>query len=672
MKNKIGNFLFAFLVLITTSLCGQNTISIYCAQVNEDGSTTLYYETVEGDGFVEYVISAFSDVENAYSRVGETTNINQSSYTDNVRNANFEQIRYLVTADFGENRRPFGYIRTMYLTSVLNNDNTVSLSWTSMGADTPSGSENKPYKIYRRLKRQEADWQFIAEQTTRTYTDQLPQICFDTVLYRIVVENDNGCYSSSNQVMHLIGDSEIPNMPDLQRISVEQNSQQIFLEWVPSNSDDVWGYVVCSGNPCVTLDTIWGADASSYTCAQCSAEQINSLAVMAFDTCFNTSLRTDRHSNMVLSLQREDCSDEVKLSWNEYEGFDVRQYEIYKKEGTSAFTLAANTQSTNYQLRIDPTIQSYSFYVVATGNNNIKSSSNAVNLTLTSAQQPEWVEIRKASVAENNNGVDLEFFVDASIVVNKYRLKRSENGGEYRVVANIPYTGNNTVVYHDNISLAGNNNIYSYIFDAPDACNLVYKSSAPVTIMRLELTEVDRNTNALSWNAYNGWENGVGVYEIYHQPESEPAPILCGTSGSSTFTDFMGDVITASDKTNYFVRAVEAGGGNDGKVQSANSTRASIKRETVIFIPNAFTPRAAEGNNEIFKPTCYFVKQGTYSMRIYNRQGALIFESRDTEIGWDGTFKGEYCHPNTYIYIIEFVNSDGEKVVKKGTLALVE
>ncbi len=672
MKNKIGNFLFAFLVLITTTLCSQNTISIYCAQVNEDGSTTLYYETVEGAGFVEYVISAFSDVENAYSRVGETTDINQSSYTDNVRNANFEQIRYLVTADFGENRRPFGYIRTMYLTSVLNNDNTVSLSWTSMGADTPSGSENKPYKIYRRLKRQEADWQFVAEQTTRTYTDQLPQICFDTVLYRIVVENDNGCYSSSNQVMHLIGDSEIPNMPDLQRISVDENSQQIFLEWVPSNSDDVWGYVVCSGNPCVTLDTIWGADASSYTCSQCSAEQINSLAVMAFDTCFNTSLRTDRHSNMVLALQREDCSDEVKLSWNEYEGFDVRQYEIYKKEGTSGFTLAANTQSTNYQLRIDPTIQSYSFYVVATGNNNIKSSSNAVNLTLTSAQQPEWVEIRKASVAENNNGVDLEFFVDASIVVNKYRLKRSENGGEYRVVANISYTGNNTVVYHDNISLAGNNNIYSYIFDAPDACNLVYKSSAPVTIMRLELTEVDRNTNALSWNAYNGWENGVGVYEIYRQPESEPTPILCGTSGSSSFTDFMGDVITASDKTHYFVRAVEAGGGNDGKVQSANSTRASIKRETVIFIPNAFTPRAAEGNNEIFKPTCYFVKQGTYSMRIYNRQGALIFESHDTEIGWDGTFKGEYCHPNTYIYIIEFVNSDGEKVVKKGTLALVE
>lgn len=665
-------FCFTICLMLSSFLWSQNSINVYCAQVNEDGSTTLYYETVEGQGFVEYVISAYSDVEGAYSRVGETTDINQDSYTDDVRNANLEQIRYLITADFGEERRPFGYIRTIYLTSVLNNDNTVSLSWTSMGSETPAGSENKPYKLYRKLKRQDTDWQLLASQTQRTYTDNLPIICSDSVLYKIELENDNGCVSRSNQVLHVIGDSEIPNMPTLQRISVDQNSQQIFLEWIPSTSDDVLGYVVCSGNPCVALDTIWGSDASSYTCGECSAEQINSLAVMAFDTCFNTSLRTDRHSNMVLSLQRENCSDRVNLSWNEYEGFDVQRYEIYKQEGTSAFTLVGNTQSLNYQVTIDATIPNYSFYVVAVGNNNINSFSNAKALTISSAQQPEFVEIRKVSVKDKNQGVELEFFVDASIVVNKYRLKRAENGGEYRVIANIPYTGNNTVQYTDNISLDKNNNDYSYIFEAPDACNLVYKASRPASIMRLELTEVDRNTNALSWNAYNSWDNGVGVYEIYRQPESEPAPILCGTSGSSSFTDFMGDVITASDKTNYYVRAVEATAGNDGKVQTALSTRASIKRETVIFIPNAFTPRAAEGDNNIFKPTCYFVRQGSYVMRIFNRQGGLLFESNDPEIGWDGTFKGEFCHPNTYVYIIEFINSDGEKEVRKGTFALVE
>jgi gliding motility-associated-like protein len=671
MKSVITSF---FLVLLFSSsfLWGQNSINVYCSQVNEDGSTTLYYETVQGQGFVEYVISAYSDVEEAYSRVGETTDINQDSYTDNVRNANLEQIRYLVTADFGEERRPFGYIRTIYLTSTLNNDNTVSLSWTSMGSTTPPGSENKPYKIYRKLKRQDTDWQFLAEQTQRTYTDNIPPICSDSILYKIELENDNGCVSRSNQVLHVVGDMQIPNMPDLQRISVDENSQQIFLEWIPSTSDDVMGYVVCSGEPCVTLDTIWGATANSYTCENCSAEQINSLAVMAFDTCFNTSLRTDRHSNVVLSAQRENCSDKVKLSWNEYEGFDVLRYEIYKKENNSAFTLVGNTQALNYQATIDPTIPNYEFYILAVGANNITSKSNRVVMTISSAQQPEFVEIRKVSVKDRNQGVELEFFVDADIVVNKYRLKRAENGGEYKVIANIPYTGNNTVQYTDNISLENNKNDYSYIFEAPDACNLVYTASRPATIMRLELTEVDRSTNSLSWNAYNSWDNGVGVYEIYRQPESEPAPVLCGTSGSSTFTDFMGDVITASDKTNYYVRAVEAGAGNDGKVQTALSTRASIKRETIIFIPNAFTPRAAEGDNDIFKPTCYFVKQGTYSMRVFNRQGGLLFETNNPEEGWDGTFKGEYCHPNTYVYIIEYVNSDGEKVIKKGAFALVE
>lgn len=665
-------FCFAICVMLSSFLWSQNSINVYCAQVNEDGSTTLYYETAEGSGFVEYVVSAYSDVEDAYLRVGETNDINQDSYTDNVRNANFEQIRYLVTADFGEERRPFGYIRTIYLTSTLNNDNSISLSWTSMGSSTPSGSENKPYKIYRKLKRQDTDWQFLAEQTQRTYTDNLPPICSDSVLYKIELENDNGCVSRSNQVLHVVGDTQIPNMPNLQRISVEENSQQIFLEWIPSTSDDVMGYVVCSGDPCVTLDTIWGADASSYTCENCSAEQINSLAVMAFDTCFNTSLRTDRHSNVVLSAQRENCSDKVKFSWNEYEGFDVQKYEIYKKENNSAFTLVGNTQGLNYELTINPIIPNYEFYVLAVGANNITSKSNSEVLTISSAQQPEFVEIRKVSVKDKNQGVDLEFFVDADIVVNKYRLKRAENGGEYKVIANIPYTGNNTVQYTDNISLENNKNDYSYIFEAPDACNLVYKASRPATIMRLELTEVDRSTNALSWNAYNSWDNGVGVYEIYRQPESEPAPVLCGTSGSSTFTDFMGDVITASDKTNYYVRAIEAGAGNDGKVQTALSTRASIKRETVIFIPNAFTPRAAEGDNNIFKPTCYFVKQGTYFMRVFNRQGGLLFQTNNTEEGWDGTFKGEFCHPNTYVYVIEYVNSDGEKVVKKGTFALVE
>jgi gliding motility-associated-like protein len=90
----------------------------------------------------------------------------------------------------------------------------------------------------------------------------------------------------------------------------------------------------------------------------------------------------------------------------------------------------------------------------------------------------------------------------------------------------------------------------------------------------------------------------------------------------------------------------------------------------MIFIPNAFTPR--EPDNNIFKPECHFIRQGSYRMRIFNRYGALIFETDDQTTGWDGRFKGEFCHLGTYIYVIEFVNSNGEKETKKGTIALIE
>ena len=68
------------------------------------------------------------------------------------------------------------------------------------------------------------------------------------------------------------GDNEIPQMPDLKSVSVDELTQTLVLNWVPSSSEDVYGYVVCAGNPCVALDTVWGADAYDYYCEDCSVE----------------------------------------------------------------------------------------------------------------------------------------------------------------------------------------------------------------------------------------------------------------------------------------------------------------------------------------------------------------------------------------------------------------
>ena len=97
-----------------------------------------------------------------------------------------------------------------------------------------------------------------------------------------------------------------------------------------------------------------------------------------------------------------------------------------------------------------------------------------------------------------------------------------------------------------------------------------------------------------------------------------------------------------------------------------------------IQIPNAFTPsldgptggsRYADGRNDVFYP----VTEGViaYRMQIYNRWGELLFATEDTNLGWDGYYKGRLCAPDIYIYKIDFKFIDGREVMKFGDVALI-
>ncbi|MDR0789635.1 MAG: gliding motility-associated C-terminal domain-containing protein, partial [Bacteroidales bacterium] len=103
---------------------------------------------------------------------------------------------------------------------------------------------------------------------------------------------------------------------------------------------------------------------------------------------------------------------------------------------------------------------------------------------------------------------------------------------------------------------------------------------------------------------------------------------------------------------------------------TASSSYASITKNTLCWIPNAFTPKG-NGNN-IFKPQISFITEGSYRMRIYNRYGQLLFQTTDVSQGWDGTYQGQYVNPATYIYIIEFQNSKTEHQTEKGVVVFVD
>lgn len=91
-----------------------------------------------------------------------------------------------------------------------------------------------------------------------------------------------------------------------------------------------------------------------------------------------------------------------------------------------------------------------------------------------------------------------------------------------------------------------------------------------------------------------------------------------------------------------------------GCVDTAYAT-VTLKEELLFYVPNTFTPDG-DDYNETFKPifTTGFDPYN-YTLLIFNRWGEIIFESHDTNVGWNGKYgvDGKLCQDGTYTWKID-------------------
>jgi gliding motility-associated-like protein len=111
----------------------------------------------------------------------------------------------------------------------------------------------------------------------------------------------------------------------------------------------------------------------------------------------------------------------------------------------------------------------------------------------------------------------------------------------------------------------------------------------------------------------------------------------------------------------------------NGCISNPQTSTATISHcpETLIFIPNSFTPDGDEYNNT-FQPifTSGFDPYD-FNMVIFNRWGEIIFETNDAKVGWDGTYQGKVVKEGTYIWEIVFGDEiDDSRYVKHGNVTL--
>ena len=59
------------------------------------------------------------------------------------------------------------------------------------------------------------------------------------------------------------------------------------------------------------------------------------------------------------------------------------------------------------------------------------------------------------------------------------------------------------------------------------------------------------------------------------------------------------------------------------------------------------------------------------SFRIYNRWGQLVYQTSEKNEGWNGIYKGGEQLSETYAWVIEVINEEGESIQKTGKSTLI-
>ena len=122
--------------------------------------------------------------------------------------------------------------------------------------------------------------------------------------------------------------------------------------------------------------------------------------------------------------------------------------------------------------------------------------------------------------------------------------------------------------------------------------------------------------------------------------------------------------ITATARGSYSLYAENMCGNH------RDTTIAVECEDRCVQFPTAFTPNG-DGKNDTYRAGC-FCPVPAYKLVIYNRNGEMVYQTKDPQSGWNGYFRGQPQPDGVYIYYSEFFDFViKQNRTQKGTLVLV-
>jgi len=478
-------------------------------------------------------------------------------------------------------------------------------------------------------------------------------------------------------------DNARPITPNIQ--SVDLQTGVPVLRWSASPSPGIIGYQIYKENP-YGSGNFFPYPANNQLVSGTQFTDVNSAdllvryAIVAVSNCNKGPLgegtlndgTTGPHSSIFLSSNFEPCSRRLDLNWNAYENWadGVAGYLLWMEENGGSPQLVDTVLTTTYSYLGAEDGQQLRFWVEAMEENgSYRANSNVLDFNISANRPIDFLELTDLSYAPANAGIEVSWRWDLDSDFAEARLQRSTDGQQWedRLVLNSQSSQQNS--YLDvNIDSAGGP--YYYRIIAQDLCGLSYSSNQALSL-ELSGEALDNFENRLDWSPLQGDSLQAEFYQLYALEQGQWQQISFLDSSQRTFLDPID--LTDPEQANrcYYVQA-------EGRLKLANgqylfwSSRSNefcLQQKPLLHFPNALAP---DGRNPIFRPRAALGQNiGQYRLQIYDRYGALIFESVDIMQGWDGRIKGSPAPQGVYIYLAQYQLEEGKDKQQKGSLFLL-
>ncbi len=395
-------------------------------------------------------------------------------------------------------------------------------------------------------------------------------------------------------------------------------------------------------------------NATTFTHTNINTYSVNHYYFMvAYDVCNYNGDTSITHRALNISIVNGNLASSI--SWNKYQGFQVKEYEILKSfNGVSYFSFAKTDSNTiNYT---DTLVSCNSFYwyrvkAIENGGDNEVAWSDIDSVYSFDTIPPSPIVIKQVTVSVISKVVgEITVTYNANTERNRngYKIYRSLNGASFSLLAWKKNTSNGLLIYKDQ-GLNTLDNIYSYIIRVTDSCG---NEGAPSDIHTAVNVSVNayNSANAVTWNTYDGFDKWHYVIERY--TSVNPTWIVVGGGLLTSNVNAWNDSNIICDVA-YFYR-IKTYDDNDATVLSMSDTAGCVGFETYppnipIFL-RATVAKSSKVKGAIQLDWIHSSSSDASYYLIYRRRSATGSWSLIARTGYVNTFIDADVNTLDYVY----------------------